>query len=163
MRNPIRNLLLSVPSILMLLIILILPSQSQAKKPAAGTYTAKTEAGGKFTFKLAGKKITGVKGTLPAICVETTGSGQTRAGSELFDPPGAFTLGKAKKAKALQPAAMNRGTEATKNYEVLIKGNGPKLKGKVKLNYSFLTLGPDVYSSYIWICQSSVSLTAKKG
>ncbi len=60
----------------------------------------KTENGGKFTFKLSGKKISGIKGLLPTICLETAGSYQSRAGSELFRPPGTVTLGKNKKAKA---------------------------------------------------------------
>lgn len=168
MRNRIRNLLTSLSTLaLALLAILVMvaagPGSASAAKPAGGKYTAKTENGGKFTFKLSGKKVSGIKGLLPTICLETAGSYQSRAGSELFRPPGTFVLGKNKKAKAKQPAAMNQGIAATKNYEVLIKPSGSKLKGKVKLNYSFLTPGPDIYTSYIWICQSSVSLTAKKG
>ncbi|HTU15106.1 MAG TPA: hypothetical protein VMF31_07905 [Solirubrobacterales bacterium] len=163
MRNGTRNLLGSIPILCLLALVIAAPTQAAAKAPANGIYTAKTENGGKFTFKLAGRKITRINGTVPVICVETTGSSQSRAGAELFQPPGGFTLGKGKKTKALQPAALDGGVEVTKNYDVLIKGNGPKLKGKVKLNYSFLTPGPDIYSSYVWICAGSVSLTAKKG
>lgn len=167
MRNRPRNLLASLSALsLTLLAALVMlaagPGAASAAKPASGKYTAKTENGGKFTFKLAGQKISGIKGLLPTICLETAGSYQSRAGSELFRPPGTFILGKNKKAKAKQPAAMNQGIEATKNYEVLIKPSGSRLKGKVKLNYSFLTPGPDIYTSYIWVCQSSVSLTAKR-
>lgn len=165
-RTPARRLFNSVTtlalSLLTLLALVVGPAQAGAKAPASGKYTAKTENGGKFSFRLAGRKITGINGTVPVICVETTGSYQTRAGAELFRPPGSFTLGKTKKSKALQPAALNGGNEATKNYEVSIKASGSKLRGKVKLNYSFLSLGPDIYSSYIWLCSSSVGLTAKR-
>ena len=133
-----------------------------AQKPPAGTYTGKTENGGKFKFKLAGKKVTAINGTVPSICLETTGSYQTRAGAELFQPPGSFTLGKTKKSKALQPAAMNSGTQETKNYTVTMKPAGSRVRGKLKLSYSFLTIGPDIYHSYIWICSSSVDFTARK-
>lgn len=136
---------------------------ASAKSPAPGSYTAKTENGGKFKFSLSGKKVTRVNGAVPAICLETTGSYQTRAGSELFSPPGSFTLGRTGKAKALQPAAMNQGTKATKNYTVTMSQSGSKIKGKVKLSYSFLTPGYDIYHSYIWICSSSVKFTATKG
>lgn len=136
---------------------------ANAKSPASGSYTAKTENGGKFKFRLAGKKVTAVSGAVPAICLETTGSYQTRAGIELFSPPGSFVLGRTVKAKALEPAAMNRGTKATKNYTVTMSPAGPKVKGKVKLSYSFLTPGYDIYHSYIWICSSSVKFTATKG
>ena len=168
MRNSpgrVRGLLTTLSTLLLSLLALLamVAGPSQAKSPASGKYTAMTENGGKLRFRLAGKRISAIKGTVPVICVETTGSSQTRAGAELFQPPGTFALGKTGKAKALQSAALNGGTEATKNYEVSLKGSGAKLKGKVKLNYSFLTLGPDVYSSYIWICSSSVSLTAKRG
>lgn len=162
MRNRTRNFLGSI-SILVLMAFAGAPVHAVAKAPANGTYSAKTENGGRFKFKLTGKKISRINGTVPVICVETSGSFQSKAGAELFQPPGGFTLGKNKKAKALQPAALTSGSKVTKNYDVMITGSGPKLRGKVKLNYSFLTPGPDIYSSYIWLCASSVSLTAKRG
>ena len=135
---------------------------ANAKPPAPGSYTARTENGGKFKFKLSGRKVAGITGVVPAICLETTGSYQTRAGGELFNPPGSFGLDRTGKVKVLQPAAMNRGTKATKNYTVTMKPAGSKVKCKVKLSYSFLTPGYDIYHSYIWICSSSVKFTATK-
>ena len=98
---------------------------------------------------------------VPAMCVETTGSGYTRAGAELFRPPGSYALGHRKKAKALQPAAMNQGIKATKNYTVKLRdAGGGAVSGKLSVNYSFLI--PDLFRSmsYIYMCQGTTTFTA---
>ena len=99
---------------------------------------------------------------VPAMCVETTGSGYTRAGGELFRPPGSFAIGGQHKAKALQPAAMNGGTKATKNYTVkLTNAGGGAVKGKLSVNFSFLI--PDLFRNmpYIYMCQGTTTFTAR--
>jgi hypothetical protein len=97
---------------LVALLLLTGPATGQA---SAVRYSGWTDGGGAIGFTLKGKRITGINGTVPTVCLESAGSYQTRAGAELFRTPGAFLLGRTKKAKALQPAAMNRGTKATKN------------------------------------------------
>jgi hypothetical protein len=126
------------------------------------SYKGKTSSGTKITFKRKGNKVSKVRTTLSTICIETTGSGLTRAGSELYRPPGRFKLGKTRKVKKLQPAALNQGIKATKNYTVKVRKSGRrKIKGKLKLSYGFLI--PDLFRSlpYTYVCSASHTFTAK--
>lgn len=126
-------------------------------------YAGKTRDGSRIRLKVAGNKVSAIRTTVPTSCVETTGSFGTRAGAELFQPPGSFALGRAGRARALQPAAMNGGTRATKNYTVDVRRAGAKLNGTLSVNFSFLRPGVDIYHSYVWICTGSTrfSLTAR--
>ena len=64
------------------------------------------------------------------------------------------------KSKALQPAAMNVGARATKNYEVTLKKRGRVVSGKLTLNFSFLI--PDLWTgAKIFICSGSTTFTAR--
>jgi len=132
-----------------------------ASAAEAKTLRGTTDGGNQVTLKRSGAKVTKIKTLVPAMCVETTGSGYTRAGGELFRPPGAFTVGARRKVKALQPAAMNSGIKATKNYTVkLTEAGGGAVRGKLSVNYSFLI--PDLFRSmsYIYLCQGSATFTA---
>src|SRR4051812_31750386 len=105
--------------------------------PSAGAATlhGTTGGGSKVTLKRSGAKVSKIRTMVPTMCVETTGSGFTRAGGELFRPPGAFAMGRERKAKALQPAAMNHGTKATKNYTVKVTNAGGRaVSGKLSVN-----------------------------
>jgi hypothetical protein len=127
----------------------------------AATLHGTTDGGTSITLKRTGTKVTKIRTTVPSMCVETTGSGFTRAGAELFRPPGRFSLGRERKAKALQPAAMNQGIKATKNYTVKVtRSGGRTVTGKLSLNFSFLI--PDLYRSmpYIYLCTGSTTFTA---
>jgi hypothetical protein len=129
----------------------------------AATYKGKTEGGGRIGFTLSGGKVSRVDGAVPAVCVETMGSYQQRAGVELFQPPGSFRLGRSAQVKALQPAAMNEGINATKTYTVAFNAAGRgRVSGKLRLSFSFLRPGPSIYQSYIYMCSSSVSFSAKE-
>jgi hypothetical protein len=77
-----------------------------AAAPAAdaATYKGKTDGGGKIGFRLSDNRISGVNGAVPTVCLETMGSYQSRAGVELYQPPGSFRLGRTAQVKALQPA-----------------------------------------------------------
>jgi hypothetical protein len=132
--------------------------------PAAGAATlhGTTDGGNTITLKRSGSKVSKIKTMVPTMCMETTGSGMTRAGGELFRPPGSFTLGRQRKAKALQPAAMNSGAKATKNYTVKVTSAGARaVQGKLSVNFSFLI--PDLFRSmpYIYLCQGTVTFTAQ--
>src|SRR5215211_3440016 len=105
-----------------LVALLIAAPLASAAKPVA--YSGKTSGGSSITLKRSGSQVKALRTVVPTVCVETTGSGQTRAGSELYRPPGAFTLGKERKLKALQPAPLNSGTKATKHYTVKVTGAG---------------------------------------
>jgi hypothetical protein len=144
---------------MVLLAVLAGGSTAEAKSVA---YKGKTSSGTSITFKRKGNKVSKIRTALSTICIETTGSGLTRAGSELYQPPGSFRLGKTKKVKKLQPAALNQGIKATKNYTVKVRKSGKrKIKGKLKLSYSFLI--PDLFRSlpYTYVCSASHTFTAK--
>jgi hypothetical protein len=126
----------------------------------ASPYKGKTKGGSSITFALKGKKVTGIRTVVPTLCLETTGGYASRAGSELFRPVAAGRIGKTVKSKALQPAAMNVGAKATKNYEVRLKKRGSVVSGKLKLNFSFLI--PDLWSgAHIYICTGTTTFTAR--
>jgi hypothetical protein len=131
--------------------------------PAAGAATlhGKTKGGNKISLKRSGAKVSKIRTMVPTMCVETTGSGYTRAGGELFQPPGSFAMGGERKAKSLQPSAMNHGTEATMNYTVKVKPSGRGVRGKLSVNFSFLI--PDLYRSmpYMYMCQGTTTFTAR--
>jgi hypothetical protein len=134
-----------------------------AAPPAgAATLSGTTEGGTKITLKRSATKVSAIRTIVPVICVETTGSGYTRAGGELFQPPGAFAIGAERKAKALQPAAINSGNEATKNYTVQLAPAGRRgVRGKLSVNLSFLI--PDLFRSlpYIYSCQGTTTFKAR--
>jgi len=126
----------------------------------ASPYKGKTKGGSSITFALKGKKVTGIRTVVPTLCLETTGGYASRAGSELFRPVAAGRIGKTVKSKALQPAAMNVGAKATKNYEIRLKKRGSVVSGKLKLNFSFLI--PDLWSgAHIYICTGTTTFTAR--
>jgi hypothetical protein len=129
---------------------------------SAATYKGTTENGGRIAFKLSGNSISRVNGAVPTVCLETMGSYQSSAGAELFQPPGSFRLGRSAQVKALQPAAMNQGINATKTYTVSTRRTGARVTGKLRLSFSFLRPGPSIYQSYIYMCSSSVSFSAKE-
>lgn len=139
------------------------PLATVSLSPAGGTYKGRTEDDGRIRFRLAGKRISSLRGTVPTVCLELGGSYDSRVGYELFRPPGAFTLGKTRKVKAMQTAALNGNTKATKNYTVTMRPVGRrKVRGRLKLSYVFLTFGiPNIV--YLWTCSSSVTFTARRG
>lgn len=134
------------------------PASAEAKG-----YSGKTKGGSSITFKLKGKKASKINTAVPTICVETTGSYKSRAGAELFQPPGAYRLGKTAQVKALQPAAMNSGTDATKTYTVDLggKGKGGRVKGDLRVSFSFIRPGLTIYDMEIWMCSGSTSFSAR--
>jgi hypothetical protein len=136
-----------------------------AAAPAAdaATYKGKTEGGGRISFSLSGGSISRVNGSVPTVCLETMGSYQSRSGVEQYNPPGSFRLGRTAQVKALQPAAMNRGIKATKTYTLRTRRAGShRVAGKLRVSFSFMGLGPSIYQSYIYMCSSSVSFSAKE-
>jgi hypothetical protein len=129
---------------------------------SAATLHGTTKDGTSITLKRSGAKVSKIRTVVPMMCVETTGPGYTRAGSELFRPPGSFILGAAGKVEALQPAAMNSGAKATKTYRVTVRsGSGGAVRGKLSVSLSFLI--PDLFRNmpYIYMCTGTTSFTAR--
>ena len=130
--------------------------------PAKGTYEGKIEKGGRVKFRLDGKRVTRINGLVPTLCLEFGGSYDTRFGLEYFNPPGAFILGRSREAKASQPLALATGSKSTKHYTVTLKTAGSnRVKGRLKLWYTFLTYGYPYYA-YMWQCSSKVDFTARR-
>lgn len=125
----------------------------------ATPYKGKTKGGNQVTFNLTGNAAKGIRTLVPTICLETTGNYSSRAGGELFQPAAPARVGKTVKSKDLQPAAMNMGIKATKNYEVRLRKNGKAVSGKLSLNFSFLV--PDLYGARIFICSGTTTFTAR--
>jgi hypothetical protein len=150
-----RNLLLLACAAI---VTLLLATASAAS--ASRAYFGKTKSGTSVSFKLSGSRVSGLKTTVPAVCLESTGSYGSRSGVELFTPPGSFKLGRTLQVKDLQPAAMNRGIKATKTYTVSLRRSGNRVGGKLRVSFSFMTLGMTIYDSYIFFCTGSTSFSA---
>ena len=144
--------------------VLITATAALAAAPAAGAATlhGTTKDGTKITLKRSGGHVSKIRTMVPSVCVETTGSGATRAGAEIARPPGSFRLGGGRqKASKLQPAAMNGATKATKHYTVSLKRHGRGVKGKVSVNLSFLI--PDLFRQlpYMYSCVGTTTFTVR--
>jgi hypothetical protein len=139
---------------------LALVATSVASAGSSAAYRGKTKGGTSITFTLNGNRISAVRSAVPTICVETTGSGQTRAGVELYQPPATFIVGTTGKTKALQPAAMNQANKATKNYTFTSKRTATGISGTLKISFSFIRPGLDIYHAYIFLCTSTTTFTA---
>jgi hypothetical protein len=131
--------------------------------PAAGAATlhGTTKDGNQITLKRSADSVSKIQTMVATMCVETTGSGYTRAGGELFRPPGAFALGGTHKTSKLQASAMNHGAKATKNYTLKLRSAaGGGVRGKLSVNFSFLI--PDLYRTlpYTYLCQGTTTFTA---
>ena len=140
------------------LVALLLATASTAS--AATTYSGKTKSGTRVAFKLSGSKVSGLKTTVPAVCLESTGSYMSRSGVELFMPTASFKVGRTSQVKQLQPAAMNQGSKATKTYTVALRRSGNRINGKLRVSFSFMRPGMTIYDSYIYFCTGSTSFSA---
>src|SRR5690349_11486110 len=56
------------------------------------TYRGKTHAGDPISFKLAGSRVTGLSAYVPTVCLAT--DGLPLSGTDPFDPPGSFRIGR---------------------------------------------------------------------
>ena len=141
-----------------MLVVVAVPASAQA-----AAHKGRTKGGSTITLSVAGKRASSLRTLVPAICVETTGTYKTRAGAKIFQPPGSFAFGGERKAKALQPAAMNMAAKATKNYTVSVRSAGRnRVAGDLKVNFSFIRPGLTIYQMEIWLCQGSTSFTAAR-
>ena len=103
----------------------------------AATYSGKTRAGDPISFTLNGSKITGVKAYVPTLCLPT--SGTPLSGTDAFDPPGAFQLGRPGKASAKRHNSMGMTSDVTKNFTLsTTRGRGATISGKLHSDFSFL-------------------------
>jgi hypothetical protein len=103
------------------------------------SYSGKTRMGDPISFTLSGSKITKLKAYVPTLCLPT--SGLPLSGTDAFDPPGSFQLGRTGKAKAKRYNYIWHTSDVTKNFAVSTKrGRGGVITGKLHSDYSFLMI-----------------------
>ena len=149
-----------------LVALAVLASLAIAAAPAgatqSGSYKAETKNGFKVSFKVKGNRVSKFNGLVPASCISPTGG--TRVGGEVFQPPGKFKIGKTRKVKAKQRGAMGSSGKITKNYKVTLeRAKNGGLKGKLHVNFSFLTFEYGLYGSSLktWICRGDDTFTVR--
>jgi len=102
-------------------------------------YSGKTRNGDPISFTVSGSRIKHLKAYVPTLCLAT--EGLPMSGTDPFDPPGSFPVGKAGKAKAKRPNAIWNTSDVTKNFVVKSKRDRHgRVSGKLHVDYSFLEL-----------------------
>ncbi len=130
-----------------------------AARPVA--YQGKTKGGYSVTFKRSGARISGITTGVPTVCLATNRYGRSESGVELFQPPGAFTLGRTAKVSAYQKPVMYY-SKVTKNYTVTVKrGARGRISGRLKVVFSFIVPTFPMPSMIIYGCVGSTTFTAK--
>jgi hypothetical protein len=103
------------------------------------TYHGKTREGDPISFTVVGSQITKLAAYVPTLCLST--SGLPMSGTDPFNPPGSFPLGRTGKVTAQQPNAIWNTSDVTKNFEVTTKRDrAGRITGKLHVDYSFLEL-----------------------
>jgi hypothetical protein len=115
-------------------------SDSSARTPAKQVmYRGRTRAGDPISFRLAGSRITHLTAYVPTACLAT--DGLPLSGTDPFDPPGAFPLGRTRTTTAKRPNAIWNTSEVTKHFLVATKrGRRGTISGKLHVDYSFLQI-----------------------
>ncbi len=121
-------------SIALVGLLLVAAPVAASGKPKTLYYDGETVAGNSLSFALTGKRISDIDGYVPTSCVPT--HGPPLAFSAEFRPPGAFVLGKTRKASATE--YMSYKGDVTKNYTVTIqKKKGRLWIADLSVNYSY--------------------------
>ncbi len=125
-------------------------------------YAGKTTSGHKITFKKSGNRIKNVKSGTPVVCLPGTTGYSSRAGADVFNPPGAFRVGTTTKRKKLQKTGMWY-SKVTKNYKVTTKKAGNKIKGKLHMSFSYAMPVFDYWGArlVIYACSGDTKFTAR--
>jgi hypothetical protein len=114
----------------------VLPATASAKRVS---YTGKTRDGDPISFKVAGSRISKLSAYVPTLCLAT--EGMPMSGTDPFDPPGTFKLGRTTKVSAKRDNAIWNTNLVTKNFFVTTKrGRAGQISGKLHVDYSFLEI-----------------------
>lgn len=125
-------------------------------------YSGKDSSGERITFKKSGNRIKRIRTAVTTVCLPSDTGYSSRTGVDLFQPPGAFKLGKTTKRKQLQKTAMWY-SKVTKNYKVSARNaGGGKIKGKLHMSFSYAMPVFDYYGPHlvIYICSGDAKFTA---
>jgi hypothetical protein len=102
-------------------------------------YHGKTHAGDPISFKVTGSRVSGLSAFVPTVCLAT--DGLPLSGTDPFDPPGSFRIGRTGKATAKRDNAIWNTSKVTKHFRVTLKRQrSGVLSGKLHVDYSFLQI-----------------------
>jgi hypothetical protein len=124
-------------------------------------YSGKTRHGDPISFTLTGSRIAKVKAYAPTLCLPT--HGLTLTGTDAFDPPGSFVLGRTGKATAKRHNSMWDTSDVTKNFTLATKRTGKgRISGSVHADFSFLMLvWTYPMSARPYVCTGDTTFTVK--
>lgn len=133
-----------------------------AAKPTP--YVGKTNAGDRITFVLRAGKVSNVHTFTPTSCVPTGGT--PRAGTDFYEPPGSFALGRTTKVQTTKPvdSAMHYAPVSKWFHFTARRGRGQAIAGKLHQNYAFEWLTSDSWNGVGligWVCQGDASFSAR--
>jgi hypothetical protein len=127
-------------------------------------YTGATNAGDRISFKVSGTTITAVRSATPTTCVPTEGT--PAVGTDLYQPPGRFGLGRTTKVETPTPVetAMHY-SEVTKWFHFTAKrGKRGAISGTLHQNFSFETITSDAWTGVSllpWVCRGDARFRAR--
>lgn len=129
---------------------------------AATKYKGKTTSGSTITFKRSGGRISKIKTGVSTICLPTTTSARSTAGSDRYTPPGSYRIGKKVKRSKLQKTSF-WWREVTKNYTVTTRRRGRKITGRLEMSFSYAVPGWGYYGPTLttYICSGKAKFSAK--
>lgn len=141
---------------------LTIAAPAAAAKPTP--YVGKTNAGDRITFVLRGGKVSNVRTFTPTSCVPTGGT--PRAGTDFYEPPGRFPLGRTTKVQTTEPvdSAMHYAKVSKWFHFTARRAKGRTIAGKLHQNFSFEWLTSDSWSGVGligWVCQGDASFSAR--
>lgn len=120
------------------------PAAAQAAKST--TYRGKTREGNPISFRVAGSRISHLSAYVSTLCLAT--EGMPLSGTDPFDPPGSFRIGRDQEVKAKRANAIWNTADVTKNFHVTAKRDKKgRITGKLHVDYPFLMI---VYSYPIY-------------
>jgi hypothetical protein len=119
--------------------VAVLAASTAVAQAKTASYRGKTRDGDPISFKLAGSRISHLSAYVPTLCLATEGI--PMSGTDPFDPPGTFKLGRTTKVTAKRDNAIWNTNLVTKNFFVTSKrGRAGQITGKLHVDYSFLQI-----------------------
>jgi hypothetical protein len=114
------------------------PAAAQAASKST-TYRGKTREGNPISFRVTGSRISHLSAYVSTLCLATEGT--PLSGTDPFDPPGSFRVGRAQETKAKRANAIWNTADVTKNFHVTTKRDRKgRITGKLHVDYSFLMI-----------------------
>ena len=139
------------------LLPVVVIASAVAAAPAAAApaehWKSETNNGDEAYYSTKGKKLFNMSGYIPTTCVPS--SGYPRSGSTEFTPPGAFKVGKTRKATDTRYVPWWGDTDFHYRVTVKQRRKGAWLVDR-HVNYSYVeyrAMGGGVVDQTTWVCQ----------